>query len=131
MRAEVLSLRTRDFVAAARVVGASDARILARHVLPNVLPTVLVLATLQLPVEPLRKTSATRPVLSSCRWCPRGDLPTRGHVRRGGADRERPDCTTPQRLWRPRRPREAPPMHVRLAISRSPLSRRPWTFPAA
>jgi peptide/nickel transport system permease protein len=50
MRAEVLSLRTRDFVAAARVVGASDARILARHVLPNVLPTVLVLATLQLPV---------------------------------------------------------------------------------
>jgi Binding-protein-dependent transport system inner membrane component len=38
----VLSLRTRDFVAAARVVGASDARILARHVLPNVLPTVLV-----------------------------------------------------------------------------------------
>jgi peptide/nickel transport system permease protein len=50
VRAEVLALSERDFVVAARAVGASDARILARHVLRNVLPTVLVLATLQLPV---------------------------------------------------------------------------------
>jgi peptide/nickel transport system permease protein len=50
VRAEVLALRERDFVVAARVVGASDARILARHVLRNILPTTLVLATLQLPV---------------------------------------------------------------------------------
>jgi peptide/nickel transport system permease protein len=50
MRAEVLTLRDRDFVVAARAVGASDGRILLRHVLRNVLPTVLVLATLQLPV---------------------------------------------------------------------------------
>jgi peptide/nickel transport system permease protein len=50
VRAEVLALREREFVAAARAVGASDARILARHVLHNILPTVLVLATLQLPV---------------------------------------------------------------------------------
>jgi peptide/nickel transport system permease protein len=50
VRAEVLALRERDFVVAARVVGASDARILARHVLRNLLPTTLVLATLQLPV---------------------------------------------------------------------------------
>jgi ABC-type dipeptide/oligopeptide/nickel transport system permease subunit len=50
VRAEVLALREREFVAAARAVGASDARILGRHVLHNVLPTVLVLATLQLPV---------------------------------------------------------------------------------
>jgi peptide/nickel transport system permease protein len=50
VRAEVLALREREFVAAARALGASDARILARHVLRNVLPTVLVLATLQLPV---------------------------------------------------------------------------------
>ncbi len=50
VRAEVLALREREFVAAARAVGASDVRILARHVLPNVLPTVLVLATLHLPV---------------------------------------------------------------------------------
>ena len=50
MRAEVLALREREFAAAARAVGASDARILAQHVLPNVLPTVLVLGTLHLPV---------------------------------------------------------------------------------
>jgi peptide/nickel transport system permease protein len=50
VRAEVLSLREREFAAAARAVGASDLRILAQHVLPNVLPTVLVLATLHLPV---------------------------------------------------------------------------------
>jgi peptide/nickel transport system permease protein len=49
-RAEVLSLRERDFVAAARAMGASDSRILAGHILRNMVPTVLVLATLQLPV---------------------------------------------------------------------------------
>jgi len=50
IRAEVLALRQREFAAAARAVGASDGRILAKHVLPNVLPTVLVLATLHLPI---------------------------------------------------------------------------------
>lgn len=50
VRAEVLALREREFVAAARAVGASDVRIVGRHVLPNVMPTVLVLAMLQLPV---------------------------------------------------------------------------------
>lgn len=50
VRAEVLSLREREFAAAARAVGASDAHILAQHVLPNVVPTVLVLGTLHLPV---------------------------------------------------------------------------------
>ena len=50
VRAEVLSLREREFAAAARAVGASDVRILAQHVLPNTLPTVLVLGTLHLPV---------------------------------------------------------------------------------
>jgi peptide/nickel transport system permease protein len=49
-RAEVLGLRERDFVTAARAVGASDVRILTRHVLPNMVPTLLVLATLHLPV---------------------------------------------------------------------------------
>lgn len=50
VRAEVLSLREREFAAAARAVGASDVRILAQHVLPNMLPTLLVLGTLHLPV---------------------------------------------------------------------------------
>lgn len=50
IRAEVLALAEREFVMAARAAGAPERLILLRHVLPNVLPTTLVLATLQLPV---------------------------------------------------------------------------------
>ncbi len=46
VRAETLSLKERDFVAAARAQGAGDARIIFRHVLPNTLAPVLVAATL-------------------------------------------------------------------------------------
>lgn len=46
VRAEVLSLRTRDFVAAARALGASPARIARSHLLPNVVAPVIVSATL-------------------------------------------------------------------------------------
>ncbi len=46
VRAEVLSLKERDFVAAARAQGAGDARIIFRHILPNALAPVLVAATL-------------------------------------------------------------------------------------
>jgi peptide/nickel transport system permease protein len=46
VRAEVLSLREREFVMAARALGASDFRIIFRHILPNSLSPVLVSATL-------------------------------------------------------------------------------------
>lgn len=46
VRAQVLALRDHDLVASARALGASDARILVRHVLPNVLSPVIVSATL-------------------------------------------------------------------------------------
>ena len=46
VRGEVLSLRTRDYVLAARALGASHARIIVRHLLPGVLPGVTVLAAL-------------------------------------------------------------------------------------
>jgi len=46
VRAEFLSLRERDFVLAARALGASDARIILRHILPNALSPLLVSATL-------------------------------------------------------------------------------------
>jgi peptide/nickel transport system permease protein len=46
VRAQVLALRDLDFVAAARALGATGPRILLRHILPNVLPTVIVAATL-------------------------------------------------------------------------------------
>lgn len=48
VRGEVLSLRERDFVKLARVAGCSTTVILWRHILPNVLNTLLVLASLQL-----------------------------------------------------------------------------------
>lgn len=47
VRGETLSMKERDFVARARVAGASSARILFRHILPNVGNTLIVLATLQ------------------------------------------------------------------------------------
>lgn len=50
LRSEVLSLRERDFVRLAQVAGASSARIIFRHILPNVINTVVVLATLMLGV---------------------------------------------------------------------------------
>ncbi|HXG03379.1 MAG TPA: ABC transporter permease [Candidatus Binatia bacterium] len=45
VRAQVLSLAEREFVGAARALGAGETRILIRHILPNVLPTVVVLAS--------------------------------------------------------------------------------------
>jgi peptide/nickel transport system permease protein len=48
VRAEVLALREREFIAAARVVGGGPLWIMWRHVLPNVAGTVLVLVTLQI-----------------------------------------------------------------------------------
>jgi peptide/nickel transport system permease protein len=46
VRAEVLAVKERDFVAAARVAGATAPRMLVRHVIPHVLAPVLVAATL-------------------------------------------------------------------------------------
>lgn len=46
VRAEFLTLRERDFVYSARVQGASDMRIIFRHILPNAMAPVYVSATL-------------------------------------------------------------------------------------
>jgi peptide/nickel transport system permease protein len=46
VRADVLSMREREFVEAARSLGASDARILVRHLLPNVVPAAVVVVSL-------------------------------------------------------------------------------------
>ena len=46
VRAETLSLRERDFVHAARLSGAGAPRILLRHILPNALPSLIVLVAL-------------------------------------------------------------------------------------
>jgi peptide/nickel transport system permease protein len=48
IRGETLSIKERDFIARARVAGASHFRIMFRYILPNVVNTLIVLATLQL-----------------------------------------------------------------------------------
>ena len=47
VRGDTLSVRTQDYISRARVSGASDVRIMLRHVLPNITNTLIVLATLQ------------------------------------------------------------------------------------
>jgi peptide/nickel transport system permease protein len=47
VRGEVLSLRSREFVHAARGLGATDARVIVRHILPNLLAVVIVSATIR------------------------------------------------------------------------------------
>ncbi|HUL43706.1 MAG TPA: ABC transporter permease [Bacteroidota bacterium] len=48
VRGEVLHLRDREFVLAARMLGCPDWRIILDHILPNILPTVVVSSALQL-----------------------------------------------------------------------------------
>jgi peptide/nickel transport system permease protein len=48
VRASVLSAKENVYVEAARVIGAPDGRVIARHILPNVLAPVIVLCTLGL-----------------------------------------------------------------------------------
>ncbi len=45
VRGQALSLRSRDFVTATRALGASDSRVIRRHVLPNLIQTSLIIGT--------------------------------------------------------------------------------------
>jgi len=47
VRAEVLALREKEFIEAARAIGVGRLRIIFRHVLPNTVPSIVVLSTLQ------------------------------------------------------------------------------------
>ena len=51
VRGLVLSLREREFVEASRALGASDARIMFREILPNLAAPIIVYATLQIPLN--------------------------------------------------------------------------------
>jgi peptide/nickel transport system permease protein len=48
LRAQVLSLRSREFVDAIHALGGSLARVIGRHIVPNVLSSIVVVATLEL-----------------------------------------------------------------------------------
>ncbi|MBI3455381.1 MAG: ABC transporter permease [Candidatus Rokubacteria bacterium] len=50
VRTQTLSLKTNEFILAERALGAGVARVLAEHVLPNVVGPVLILASMEIPV---------------------------------------------------------------------------------
>ena len=57
IRGEVLSLREREFVKLAEIAGASRTRIILRHILPNVMNSVMVLASLTIGVVIIAEAS--------------------------------------------------------------------------
>ena len=57
VRAEFLTLKERDFVLAARVIGASNGRIIVRHILPNATSPMIVAATLSIGTVILTETA--------------------------------------------------------------------------
>lgn len=57
VRSEALSLRTREFVMASKSLGASDSRIIFRHLIPNTLSAIIVITTLSIPGVILAESS--------------------------------------------------------------------------
>jgi len=57
VRGVVLSVRSRDYIDAARVLGAGNARIMARHILPNVVSVLLVVAGIDMATAILAESS--------------------------------------------------------------------------
>lgn len=57
VRGSVLSLKENVYIDAARAMGASDSRIMARHILPNVIALVVVLASATLPIAILAEAA--------------------------------------------------------------------------
>jgi peptide/nickel transport system permease protein len=57
VRGQTLALREREFVGAARAVGASDWRLMTRHLLPNLLPLVVTLAAIDVGAMILTESS--------------------------------------------------------------------------
>ena len=56
-RASFLEFRDREFVLAARALGAGDVAVITRHVLPNTLPSLIVQATISFPVAILAEAA--------------------------------------------------------------------------
>lgn len=80
MQAEVLAISEREYVTAARSIGASTASLLFRHVLPNALSSVLVMATLYISTAILSEAT-----LSFLGLGPRPPTPTWGSMINDGS----------------------------------------------
>ena len=71
LRGQVLSLRQTDYIMAAKLMGASDSRIIFKHLIPASISNIIVVATLSLPAMILAETSLSflglglRPPLTS------------------------------------------------------------------
>ena len=50
LRGKVLAIRRSDFIYAAEITGASTSRIIVKHIIPNVLSHIIVIATLSIPI---------------------------------------------------------------------------------
>ncbi len=57
VRAEVLSVREKEYIEAARAAGAKDRRIILRHILPNIVGSIIVAATLTMAAAILIETT--------------------------------------------------------------------------
>lgn len=57
VRGEVLSLKERDFIQAVRALGGRDFYIIIRHILPNTLPSVMVIATFAMAIVIITEAS--------------------------------------------------------------------------
>ena len=81
VRAKVLSLREKEFVEAARSLGASNLRIIVREILPNMLAPVIVYSTLLIPANILFEAALSflglgvPPTMPS--WGARSPMPAR------------------------------------------------------
>ena len=59
VRGEVLSIKTQDYIAKARVTGSSHIRIMIKHIFPNVFNSLVILATLQVGYVIIIESSAS------------------------------------------------------------------------
>jgi peptide/nickel transport system permease protein len=81
VRAQVLSLKEREFIAAIRSLGATDASVIVRHVLPNVVTPILVIFSMGLGASIMAESSMSFLGLGA-----QPPLPSWGSMISGGLD---------------------------------------------
>jgi len=75
LRSEVRQIRARDYVAAARLMGATPVQIVTRDILPNILPTILMLLSLEMGGAVIAES-----IISFVSTSAKADVPTWGVI---------------------------------------------------